>query len=63
MKRGRQFLAMYLEKKKEIEEDYPRQTAGWVTRRLNPDRDKLRDSILKTATDCKQTTGKASHLL
>jgi hypothetical protein len=63
MKKGRQFLDAYLEKKKRTEMDNPHLTTGWVTRRLGPDRDKLRESILKTATDCKETCGKASTTL
>jgi hypothetical protein len=62
VKRGRQLLDMYIEKKKRVEKDNPHLSTGWVARKLGPDRDKLRDAILKTATECKETCGKARAL-
>ena len=60
MKRGRQLLDAYLEKKVREEKDNPHQPTWRIAKRLGPDRDKLIDAILKTATECRETCGKAS---
>jgi hypothetical protein len=62
IKKSKLLLQEYLEKKDKVQSDHPHLSTGWITRRLSPDRDKLKDAILKTATECKETCGKAGAL-
>ena len=58
IKKGRALLQDYSAKKEELVEEFPNLAAGSITRKLGPEREKLKNDILKTATSCKVTVGK-----
>jgi hypothetical protein len=58
IKKGQILLQEYLDKRSQLEREFPNLAAGSITRRLGPDREKLKDNLLQVAKSCEILAGK-----
>jgi Domain of unknown function (DUF1917) len=58
IKKGQILLQEYHDKKALLEREFPNLTAGGITRRLGPEREKLKTDILQAAESCEVLVGK-----